>query len=145
MASRETILFCVLLDHNAKFPRLARCKAVVSEKRVVMAGVGASSHYKGIDHANRQGWYETANEAVEHWYKGLRARSESLTAELKRVGSLLAYPSSNLTSGTVRCEVTGNPVGTDTWHVDHPCQCRVCVAWLASQTAEDKGEDHAQT
>lgn len=25
-----------------------------------------------------------------------------------------------------RCEQTGNPVGTDTWSVNHPCQCGAC-------------------
>jgi hypothetical protein len=25
-----------------------------------------------------------------------------------------------------RCEITGNPVGTDTWQVDHPCSCSNC-------------------
>jgi hypothetical protein len=27
---------------------------------------------------------------------------------------------------TDRCLVTGNPCGTDTWQVDHPCQCAPC-------------------
>lgn len=29
-----------------------------------------------------------------------------------------------------RCEVTGNPVGTDTWKVGAPCQCHECSAYL---------------
>ncbi len=28
--------------------------------------------------------------------------------------------------GEVRCEVTGNPCGTDTWEVNSPCQCSPC-------------------
>jgi hypothetical protein len=27
-----------------------------------------------------------------------------------------------------RCAVTGNPCGTDTRPVDHPCQCDACMA-----------------
>ena len=29
-------------------------------------------------------------------------------------------------STVVRCEVTGNPCGTDTWFVGHPCSCGPC-------------------
>lgn len=29
-----------------------------------------------------------------------------------------------------RCVITGNPCGTDTWEVNHPCPCVECQAWL---------------
>lgn len=29
-----------------------------------------------------------------------------------------------------RCEITGNPVGTDTWAVGHNCQCAACQKML---------------
>lgn len=28
------------------------------------------------------------------------------------------------------CKVTGNPCGTDTWMVGHPCKCENCQEWL---------------
>lgn len=28
------------------------------------------------------------------------------------------------------CRVTGNPVGTDTWAVGHPCKCENCQRYL---------------
>lgn len=41
---------------------------------------------------------------------------------------------------TERCEVTGNPVGTDTWMVGHPCQCAACQRMVrrSEQTGETK-------
>lgn len=30
-----------------------------------------------------------------------------------------------------RCEVTGNPCGTDTWEVNHPCTCGPCSRYVA--------------
>lgn len=36
---------------------------------------------------------------------------------------------------TPRCEVTGNPVGTDTWEVGHPCQCRPCRVYVLTLEA----------
>lgn len=35
-----------------------------------------------------------------------------------------------------RCEVTGNPVGTDTWKVGSPCQCKECSAYLKRARTE---------
>jgi len=29
-----------------------------------------------------------------------------------------------------RCEITGNPCGTDTWEILTPCKCKQCQAWL---------------
>jgi len=29
-----------------------------------------------------------------------------------------------------RCEITGNPCGTDTWEINHPCQCKNCQAYI---------------
>jgi hypothetical protein len=29
-----------------------------------------------------------------------------------------------------RCKITGNPCGTDTWQIDHPCQCKNCQKYL---------------
>jgi hypothetical protein len=31
-----------------------------------------------------------------------------------------------------RCKITGNPCGTDTWEVNHPCQCENCQKFLRS-------------
>lgn len=30
----------------------------------------------------------------------------------------------------LRCEVTGNPCGTDTWRVGHECPCPQCQRYL---------------
>lgn len=30
----------------------------------------------------------------------------------------------------LRCEITRNLCGTDTWAVGKPCQCAACVAWV---------------
>ena len=34
---------------------------------------------------------------------------------------------------TLRCLITSNPCGTDTWEIDNPCQCENCQTWLASR------------
>jgi len=31
---------------------------------------------------------------------------------------------------TLKCEITGNVCGTDTWIDGHPCKCKNCQAWL---------------
>lgn len=31
---------------------------------------------------------------------------------------------------TGRCEITGNPCGTDTWIEGHDCLCGACQHWL---------------
>ena len=46
-------------------------------------------------------------------------------------------------TAVLRCERTGNPVGTDTWAVGHSCPCAVCQRWLdvswgPTPTAEDR-------
>lgn len=35
------------------------------------------------------------------------------------------------TLGTLRCEVSGNPSGTDCWVVGFPCKCKPCQTWCA--------------
>lgn len=30
----------------------------------------------------------------------------------------------------LRCEITGNPCGTDTWEINHPCKCKNCQEYL---------------
>jgi hypothetical protein len=30
----------------------------------------------------------------------------------------------------LRCEITGNPCGTDTWGINHPCQCKNCQVYI---------------
>jgi hypothetical protein len=30
----------------------------------------------------------------------------------------------------LKCEITGNPCGTDTWEVNHPCTCKNCTIYL---------------
>ena len=32
--------------------------------------------------------------------------------------------------GVIRCQITNNPCGTDTWMVGHPCTCEHCTAYL---------------
>lgn len=32
-----------------------------------------------------------------------------------------------------RCEITGNPCGTDTWEINHPCQCKNCQKYLKKE------------
>lgn len=47
---------------------------------------------------------------------------------------------SNVPSMTgVRCEVTGNPCGSDTWIVGHDCECTTCQVFVASskKSADD--------
>jgi hypothetical protein len=34
-------------------------------------------------------------------------------------------------AAVARCEVTGNPCGTDTWAKGTACSCAACQAWLA--------------
>ena len=46
---------------------------------------------------------------------------------------------SDMLTASVRCLVTKNPRGTDTWKVGRPCQCGNCQAWLAYQ-AKRAGE-----
>jgi hypothetical protein len=36
-------------------------------------------------------------------------------------------------TGEMTCKVTGNPCGSDTWQIGHPCKCENCQAWLAAQ------------
>jgi uncharacterized small protein (DUF1192 family) len=36
-----------------------------------------------------------------------------------------------------RCEVTGNPCGTDTWALGHPCKCGPCQTYVASLKAQE--------
>jgi hypothetical protein len=42
-------------------------------------------------------------------------------ADFDRVMAALAH---------LRCEVTTNPVGTDTWSVGHSCPCATCQTWF---------------
>ena len=35
-----------------------------------------------------------------------------------------------------RCEITGNPCGTDTWVKGTPCHCSQCAAWLDEKLEE---------
>jgi len=30
----------------------------------------------------------------------------------------------------LRCEITSNPCGTDTWEINHPCECKNCQEYL---------------
>ncbi len=30
----------------------------------------------------------------------------------------------------IRCLITNNPVGTDTWQEDSPCECKNCLTWV---------------
>lgn len=30
----------------------------------------------------------------------------------------------------LRCEITGNPCGSDTWEINHPCQCKNCKKYV---------------
>ncbi len=34
------------------------------------------------------------------------------------------------TPDDLRCEVTGNLCGTDTWEANYVCQCASCTEWL---------------
>lgn len=38
-----------------------------------------------------------------------------------------------------RCEITGNPCGTDTWVVGRPCQCNPCQRYVARTTEGSVG------
>ena len=40
----------------------------------------------------------------------------------------------------LRCRITGNQCGTDTWMVGHPCQCDNCQAWLRGRAEPAEGE-----
>lgn len=47
----------------------------------------------------------------------------------------------------VYCQVTGNPCGTDTWVVGHPCECGTCYLWLRLRAVEadkDVLAEHAE-
>lgn len=37
----------------------------------------------------------------------------------------------------LRCELTENVCGTDTWEVNHPCQCLPCQLFLATQKLDE--------
>ncbi len=37
----------------------------------------------------------------------------------------------------VRCKVTNNPCGTDTWVIGRPCKCSHCQAWVAGHAAAE--------
>lgn len=48
-------------------------------------------------------------------------------------GCEICYPRIPDPPGLLRCEITGNECGTDTWHVDHPCQCTNCQKYLKNK------------
>jgi len=31
---------------------------------------------------------------------------------------------------SLRCLITGNPCGTDTWEIHHACPCQNCQEWM---------------
>jgi hypothetical protein len=37
------------------------------------------------------------------------------------------------TASAGRCDVTGNPFGTDTWAEGHPCECASCQKWISTR------------
>ncbi len=61
-------------------------------------------------------------------------RVTELEAEVQRLKAGIQVATNNYgTLGTIqmiRCSVTGNPCGTDTWMEGHPCKCDGCQLWL---------------
>ena len=41
----------------------------------------------------------------------------------------------------LRCEITSNPCGTDTWEINHPCECKNCQLYLKDLAIEIKKGD----
>lgn len=53
--------------------------------------------------------------------------------------------SPTLTTGwpsSLRCLITGNSCGTDTWQVGHPCKCSECQAWLGMECIRVTGQSN---
>lgn len=48
-----------------------------------------------------------------------------------------AVAPATFTDAVLRCEITGNLCGTDTWAVGQPCKCKACRAWLTRWRATD--------
>ena len=47
----------------------------------------------------------------------------------------------NLPEPVLRCEITGNPCGTDTWEINYSCQCKNCQLYLKDLAIEIKKGD----
>lgn len=43
----------------------------------------------------------------------------------------------------LRCEVTANPCGTDTWAVGYVCPCTPCQTWHGRWTAQDESDGYS--
>jgi hypothetical protein len=55
---------------------------------------------------------------------------ESIAAAIRAL-PLHAEPARPALDNTLRCKVTSNLCGTDTWATGHPCQCASCQQWLS--------------
>ena len=40
----------------------------------------------------------------------------------------------------LRCEITANLCGTDTWEINHPCTCGPCQRWLSDHPQKELRE-----
>ena len=43
-------------------------------------------------------------------------------------------------SDVLRCELSTNPCGTDTWEINSPCKCSNCQAWLRMKRDEESAK-----
>lgn len=72
-------------------------------------------------------------------------RCAELESENQRLRAGIQVATNNYGSmGTIqmiRCSVTGNPSGTDTWMEGHPCKCDGCTLWvLLRSLLEDQAD-----
>jgi hypothetical protein len=74
---------------------------------------------------------EKAKNVTERYLTAIRARAADRSEEMTLQDAALAQSDARL-----RCLVTGNPCGTDTWQVGSPCACANCQAWLAQSDAD---------
>jgi hypothetical protein len=87
-----------------------------------------------IDVFEAMGGYDHDHPTVAGLRTTFKLRAEKaereLAAERARTDALVAL---------LRCKVTKNPMGTDTWMVGYKCPCESCQAYLAIARARVEG------
>jgi hypothetical protein len=81
-------------------------------------------------------WSEQYQELYELSVESMGdAKQKQLEAEARVIElevALLPFVAP-LKGPVVRCEITLNPCGTDTWAVGRPCKCKACQAYLKAK------------
>ncbi len=73
---------------------------------------------------------------IEQWWAVAFPQGPYFRFDVARLADMLADHLSRAAQGApLRCHVTGNPVGTDTWTVGQPCACPNCKLYIASSAS----------